>query len=297
MSKKGLGRGLGALITESETESSEIKEIMLTNIMPNPQQPRGDFDEDKLMELADSIREHGLLQPILVKPEGNYYYIIAGERRFRAAQIAGLDRISCIIRSYNEQEMMEKALIENIQRADLSPLEEGLAYQRLISEYNLTQEQVAKRVGKGRPTIANLIRITQMPPEVLELLKNEKISLGHAKVLLSLEQPGDQSILARKIASEQLSVRDTEYLVSVHKPDADKLSNFSDHHESPEQKAVNKVKTVNKYHVMREVEEKLRTALQTKVIVKGNQNKGRIEIEFYSKDELNRLLEIWNVDI
>jgi ParB family chromosome partitioning protein len=151
VSKKGLGRGLGALITERETESSEIKEIMLADILPNPGQPRREFDEEKLAELANSIREHGLLQPILVKPEGNRYYIIAGERRFRASKMAGLDRINCIVRDCSDQEMTEKALIENIQRADLSPVEEGRAYARLIEEYGLTQEQVAKRVGKGSP--------------------------------------------------------------------------------------------------------------------------------------------------
>lgn len=284
MSKRGLGRGLSALITERETESNEIKEIMIEDIFPNPDQPRREFDEDKLRELSDSIKEHGLLQPILVKPEGNRYYVIAGERRLRACKLAGLDRISCIVRSCSEQEMTEKALIENIQRSDLSPVEEGLAYARLIEEYGLTQEQVAKKVGKGRPTVANLLRIIQLPAEILDLLQKEKISLGHAKVLLSLSNEAEQTALARKIFSEGLSVRETENLVnkieerSALKSTKPKISRI-------------------KYSVMTDVEEKLRTAFQTKVQVKGDQEKGKIEIDYYSKEELDRLLDNWGIDL
>lgn len=281
MSKKGLGRGLGALITERETESSEIKEIMLTDIIPNPDQPRRTFDEEKLNELAQSIKEHGLLQPILVKPEGNKYHIIAGERRYRATRLAGLDRISCIVRDCNEQEMTEKALIENIQRADLSPVEEGLAYARLIEEYGLTQEQVAKRVGKGRPTIANLLRIIQLPAEVLDFLRREQITLGHAKVLLTLEDLEEQIAWAQRIISESMSVRDIEASLQA---------------KQTKKATVAKEKKL-KYDTLNDIEEKLRVAFQTKVFVKGNEDKGRIEIDYYSKDELNRLLEAWQVEI
>jgi ParB family chromosome partitioning protein len=281
VSKKGLVRGLGALITERETESSEIKEIMLTDIIPNPDQPRRTFDEEKLNELAESIKEHGLLQPILVKPEGNKYHIIAGERRYRATRLAGLDRISCIVRDCSEQEMTEKALIENIQRADLSPVEEGLAYARLIEEYGLTQEQVAKRVGKGRPTITNLLRIIQLPEEVLDLLRKEKISLGHAKVLLTLEDPEEQIAWAQRIIDESMSVRDIEAGLQA------KQTNKA---------AVVKEKKI-KYDTLSDIEEKLRVVFQTKVLVKGNEEKGKIEIDYYSKDELNRLLETWQVEI
>lgn len=283
MSKKGLGRGLGALIIERQTESSEIKEIMLEDIFPNPEQPRRDFDEEKLQELAQSIKEHGLLQPILVKPEGSRYYIIAGERRFRASRLAGLDRISCIVRNCTEQEMTEKALIENIQRDDLSPVEEGLAYARLMDEYGLTQEQVAKKVGKGRPTIANLLRIIQLPPDVLAFLKKEDISLGHAKVLLSLDNSEEQLALARRIQEESLSVRETESIVQG-----------EDNKKKP-QKAIKVKKTY--YNTLKDIEDKLRTVFQTKVSVKGNEEKGKIEIDYYSKDELNRLLEEWKVEI
>jgi len=281
VSKKGLGRGLGALITERETESSEIKEIMLTDIIPNPDQPRRTFDEEKLNELAESIKEHGLLQPILVKPEGNKYHIIAGERRYRATCLAGLDRISCIVRDCSEQEMTEKALIENIQRADLSPVEEGLAYARLIEEYGLTQEQVAKRVGKGRPTITNLLRIIQLPEEVLDLLRKEKISLGHAKVLLTLEDPEEQIAWAQRIIDESMSVRDIEAGLQA---------------KQTKKAAVVKEKKI-KYDTLSDIEEKLRVVFQTKVLVKGNEEKGKIEIDYYSKDELNRLLETWQVEI
>jgi len=285
VSKKGLGRGLGALITERETESSEIKEIMLEDIVPNPGQPRREFDREKLQELADSIQEHGLLQPILVKPEGNRYIIIAGERRFRATQLAGIDRINCIVSDCTEQEMTEKALIENIQRADLSPVEEGLAYARLIQDYRLTQEQVAKRVGKGRPTVANLLRIIQLPAEVLELINKEAISLGHAKVILSLDNKEQQISLAKRAVEEVLSVRETEMIAQ--------------NSEKKVQRAKNAVKTPkNKsYSSLNDIEEKLRHSFQTKVAVSGSEEKGKIEINYYSRDELNRLLERWEIEV
>lgn len=284
MSKKGLGRGLGALITERETESSEIKDIMLEDIFPNPDQPRRDFDEEKLLELAESIKEHGLLQPILVKPEGSRYHIIAGERRFRASQLAGMSRISCIVRDCTEQEMTEKALIENIQRADLSPVEEGLAYARLMEEYGLTQEQVAKRVGKGRPTVANLLRIIQLPTEILQMLRKENISLGHAKILLSLEKTEQQIALANQIVSKSLSVRETEAIIQEK---ADK--------EEGSRKITKVIKL--QYNSLQDVEEKLRVRFQTKVALKGNENKGKIEIDYYSRDELSRLLEKMEIQI
>ena len=286
MSKKSLGRGLGALITERQTESSEIREIMLNDIFPNPDQPRRVFDEEKLMELADSIKEHGLLQPILVRPEGSRYYIIAGERRFRATKLAGLDRINCIVRNCTDQEMTEKALIENIQRANLSPIEEGRAYARLMDEYGLTQEQVAKRAGKGRPTIANLLRIIQLPESVLDMMQKEEITLGHAKVLLAIEDEEKQISLAEHIAENKISVRETELLI-------DKIVEEN----NPQVVKQSKPKKGNEYSQMTDIEEKLRINFQTKVIVRGNEEKGKIEIEYYSKEELNRLLESWKIDI
>lgn len=297
MSKKGLGRGLGALITERETESSEIKEIMLADIIPNPDQPRRIFETDKLEELAQSIKEHGLLQPILVRPDGSKYYIIAGERRYRASKIAGLDRINCIVRNCSEQEMTEKALIENIQRADLSPVEEGLAYAKLINDFGLTQEQVAAKVGKGRPTIANLLRIIQLPAEILDMLNNEQITLGHAKLLLTVEDE-NRIDLAHRIQNESLSVRQTEKILSGEELFPPTVSTENE----METKNIKKTKVINinqktRYSALEDIEEKLQTSFQTKVIVKGNDEKGKIEIEYYSKDELNRLLESWNIII
>jgi len=287
VSKKSLGRGLGALITERETESSQIREIMLTDIFPNPDQPRTVFDDNKLLELADSIKEHGLLQPILVKPEGNRYYIIAGERRFRATKIAGLERISCIVRDCTEQEMTERALIENIQRADLSPVEEGLAYSRLIEEYGLTQDQVAKRVGKGRPTIANLLRIIQLPAEILDLLHNEQISLGHAKVLLGIDDTEKQISLAKHILTNNTSVRETENLLHIQAEESATATI----------RPTKAKKETPEYSLVKDIEEKLRISFQTKVQIKGNEEKGKIEIDYFSKEELNRLLEDWKIDI
>jgi ParB family chromosome partitioning protein len=284
VSKKGLGRGLSALIPERETSENEIKEISLDDILPNPEQPRREFDEDKLKELADSIKQHGLLQPILVKPEGNKYHIIAGERRYRACRLAGLKQISCIVKECSQQEMTEKALIENIQRDDLSPVEEGMAYARLIEEYGLTQEQLAKRVGKGRPTITNLLRIIQLPSPILEMINNGQISLGHAKVLLTITNPEEQVLLAQKIVIESLSVRELENYIQG----------------NSEPKTTNKriIKPRKpKYNVLVDIEEKLRSSFQTKVSVKGDKEKGKIEIEYYSNDELNRLLEKWRVEI
>jgi len=284
VSKKGLGRGLGALITEREVSSNEIREIRLDDILPNPEQPRREFDEEKLNELADSIKQHGLLQPILVKPHGSKYHIIAGERRYRACRIAGLERISCIVRDCSQQEMTEKALIENIQRDDLSPVEEGMAYARLIEEYGLTQEQVAQKVGKGRPTVANLLRIIQLPSPVLEMINNGQLSLGHAKVLLAVDNPEEQVSIAQKVVIDSLSVRELENYIQ-NKAEL----------KSPKRKIVKHKK--QKYNVLTDIEEKLRTSFQTKVSVKGDIERGKIEIEYYSNDELNRLLEKWRVEI
>ena len=284
MSKKGLGRGLGALISEREISSNEIREIPLDEIIPNPEQPRKDFEEEKLIELADSIKQHGLLQPILVKPVGNKYHIIAGERRYRACRLAGLDKISCIVRDCSLQDMTVKALIENLQRDDLSPVEEGMAYARLIEEYGMTQEQVAKQVGKGRPTVANLLRVIQLPEPVLEMINNGQITLGHAKVLLTIDDPDEKVSLAQKVVIDSLTVRELEnYLQNKTEPKTAK-------------KKVSKPKKP-KYNVLTDIEEKLRSYFQTKVSVKGDKERGKIEIEYYSNEELNRLLEQLRVEI
>ncbi|EGW39019.1 ParB/RepB/Spo0J family partition protein [Desulfosporosinus sp. OT] len=279
-SKKGLGRGLQALLSDELSDNHSIKEIPVSDIDPNPDQPRRDFDLEALNELANSLQEHGLLQPILVRPVGERYYIIAGERRLRAAKIAGFSKIECIVQLCSDQEMAERALVENIQRADLSPIDEGMAYKKLIEEYSLTQEQVAQRVGKARTTVANLLRVILLPEVILQLLRNEDISLGHAKVLLSVKDTSLQVLIAQKAAKEKLSVRETEEL----------LNRVSE--------KVEKSKPIREYSLLlHNVEERLQTSFQTKVLLKGDSKRGKIEIQYFSEDELNRLLELWNVRI
>ena len=279
MSKKALGRGLEALIGSAEQENA-IREINLERIRPNPDQPRKEFDPESLAELASSLKSHGLLQPILVKFYENDYVIVAGERRYRAALLAGLTKIPCIVQDCSEQEMAERALIENIQRADLSPIEEGMAYARLMKEYGLTQEQVSERVGKGRPTIANLLRVILLPERILQLIRENKVSLGHAKVLLGIKDSSLQVLLAEKVAKEGLSVRDLENL----------LIKYTDR---PEPKDIPR----KLLPLFVQVEDKLRTSFQTKVRVKGDTRHGKIEIEYFSEEELSRLLDLWNIQI
>lgn len=281
MPKKALGKGLGALISEDPAhDESGIRQIQMNKIFPNPDQPRKEFDPESLKELSDSIKIHGLLQPILVKPDGDNFIIVAGERRFRAAQIVEMMQISCIVQECTEQEMAERALVENIQRSDLSPVEEGLAYARLIQDYKLTQEEIAERVGKGRTTIANLLRVIQLPERILQLIRSEKLSLGHAKVLLAIKDSTLQVLVAEKAARENLSVRELEALLikMSEEPKSDKV----------------KPKDSSSWG---SVEDKLRTTFQTKVRLKGDKQRGKIEIEFFSEDELNRLLELWDIQI
>ena len=285
MSKKALGKGLQALLSDEQGEQPTIKEIPVTSIISNPDQPRKEFDQDALNELADSLRVHGLLQPILVKSIGDgRYSVIAGERRLRAARIAEFNKIAAVIQVGTEQEIAERALIENIQREELSPVEEGFAYARLIEEFGLTQETVAQRVGKGRTTIANLLRITLLPPVVLELLKEDKISLGHAKVLLGLKDTSLQVLAAQKSAKERLSVREIESLIGrlQDKPEPEKASA----RQIPRHSAA-----------LGGVEDRMRECFQTKVHIKGDLKKGKIEIQYFSEDELNRLLELWKIEI
>ncbi len=280
MSKKALGRGLQALLSDELGDNPSIKEVSITSIIPNPDQPRKDFDPQALNELANSLLVHGLLQPVLVRPIGEHYCIIAGERRLRAAKIAGFTKIAVIVQVCTDKEMAERALIENIQRADLSPVEEGFAYARLIEDYGMTQELVAQRVGKARTTVANLLRVILLPQVVLELLGEEKISLGHAKILLGLKDTSIQVLTAQKAAKEQLSVRETEDLVN-------RLTEKSKTTPPPRVRST----------LFHNVEDRLRSSFQTKVQLKGDMKRGRIEIQYFSEEELNRLLELWNIRI
>lgn len=280
MPKKALGRGLQALLSDELGENPSIKEIAISDIIPNPDQPRKEFDPQALNELADSLLVHGLLQPVLVRQVGEHYYIIAGERRLRAAKIAGFTKIAGIVQVCTDQEMAERTLIENIQRADLSPVEEGLAYARLIEEYGMTQELVAQRVGKARTTVANLLRVILLPEVILELLRDEKISLGHAKILLGIKDTTTQSLIAQKAAKEQLSVREIEDLVN-------RLTERTKRGKRPRESST----------LFHNVEDRLRTSFQTKVQLKGDLKRGKIEIQYFSEEELNRLLELWGIQI
>lgn len=319
MAKRGLGKGLGAFFGEEinsahgvqDADNMLIKEpgpneslsdgqekkksdsqvviekiiekpveqmVKLSLIEPNGRQPRKNFDEEGLNELADSIRNYGILQPLLIQKNGEHYEIIAGERRWRAAKLVGLTEVPVIIREYNKQQTMEIALIENLQRADLNPIEEALAYQQLIKEFDLTQEEIAARVSKNRATITNSMRLLKLDPRVQKLLTEEKITGGHARALLGLEDGEIQYQTALKIVQENLSVRDVEKLV--------KLMN------RPEKKK--KQETGPDLDLIyRQIEDKLKTIMGTKVIInRKDKNKGRIEIEYYSQEELERLIEI-----
>lgn len=292
MAARGLGKGLDSLIPNAVGEAKakkEVKEVevpekkgaetivKITMVEPNREQPRKLFDEDALQELADSIKQFGLLQPILVQDRKDHYEIIAGERRWRAAKLAGLKEVPVIIRNYTEQEIVEISLIENIQREDLNPIEEAQAYKRLLEEFNLKQDEVAERVSKSRAAVTNSIRLLKLSNEVQQMVIDEMISTGHARALLAIENPEEQYNLAQKIFDEKLSVRDVEKLVkNIHKPAKPKKL---------DDKALQAIYL--------DIEENLKQKLSTKVSVssKGN-GAGKIEIEFYNHDDLDRLLEM-----
>lgn len=292
MAARGLGKGLDSLIpnavgeakTKKEVKEVEVPEkkgaetiVKITMVEPNREQPRKLFDEDALQELADSIKQFGLLQPILVQDRKDHYEIIAGERRWRAAKLAGLKEVPVIIRNYTEQEIVEISLIENIQREDLNPIEEAQAYKRLLEEFNLKQDEVAERVSKSRAAVTNSIRLLKLSNEVQQMVIDEMISTGHARALLAIENPEEQYNLAQKIFDEKLSVRDVEKLVkNIHKPAKPKKL---------DDKALQAIYL--------DIEENLKQKLSTKVSVssKGN-GAGKIEIEFYNHDDLDRLLEM-----
>jgi len=267
MERKALGRGLGALIPTRSGDSAEQNIVRISSIKPNPFQPREVFAEEAIAELAESIRRKGVLQPLLVRKSGGGYELIAGERRFRAAQKAGLTEVPVVIRDANDDELLEIALIENIQRENLNPLEEARAYRRLIDEFALTQEQVADKVAKDRSTVANTLRLLQLPDEVKEEIARGNLSAGHARNLVNLGSAAEQVAMARDVVSRGLNVRDTEHLVRSHRRrdvDADQ----------------------------RALEERLSHSLGTKVRVHLRRDgRGRLEVQFYSLAELNGLVD------
>ncbi len=283
--RRGLGRGLGALIPEQEdpaqTPESGLKQVDPTHIEPNPHQPRTDFESAeakiKLEELTASIKEHGLIQPLIVTAaEPGRYYLIAGERRWRAAQKAGLATVPIVIKEATPQEMLELAIIENVQRADLNAIEEAIAYRHLKDEFGLTQEQVADRVGKARPTIANLIRLLDLPDTVQNAIINSQISGRHARAMLRLETPTEQNIVLNSVIRQKLNVRQTEALI-------EKLLR----QEKPKPRA--KAELPAEYKA---VENGIRDALGSKVELKKNGKQGKIIIHFESTEDLTQIYDI-----
>ncbi|NMA64626.1 MAG: ParB/RepB/Spo0J family partition protein [Clostridiaceae bacterium] len=277
--RKGLGKGLDALlgsVNNLEDSKNNILEVKINEVEPNIDQPRKEFDEEKLKALADSIKEHGVVQPIIVRSEGKRYVIVAGERRWRASKLAGLKTIPVIVKDLTSKEVMEIALIENLQREDLNPIEEAEAYQKLIKEYGMTQEEVAKVVGKSRAAIANSVRLLTLAEEIKEMLKAGSISSGHARTLVTINDKNRQKELANKIVQNNLNVRETEKLVSK---------------ETTEKKVPEK--TLKKEEVeVSALEEKLKTIYGTKVNLSKSSNKGKIVIEYYSKEEFDRIIEL-----
>jgi len=275
--RQALGKGLGALIPEKPSSEPEGKRVYhfcgIEEIKPNPHQPRKNFVDEQLKELVDSIREKGILQPLIVRRKSEGFELIAGERRWRAAQKAGMKEVPIIIKDVSESEMLELSLIENIQREDLNPIEEAEAFKGLMEQFQLTQEEISKKVGKDRATIANTIRLLKLPPEIKQSLTDGKITMGHARAFLSLEGTDKQRLLLKKLLSSDLSVRQIENLVrrlrSKHSPARKK----------PHSDWTSLI-------------EELQRTLGTKVKIVGKRHRGRIEIEYFSPDELDRIIEL-----
>jgi len=281
MPKKGLGRGLGALIPDYDENisSNGAVELKIIDVEPSSDQPRRSFDKDKLAELAESIATHGVIQPILVVKNGDRYRIIAGERRWRAAKAAGLKTIPAIVRDYDELKVYEVALIENLQREDLNPIEEAFGYKSLMDRFKMTQELISERVGKSRSTVANALRLLSLPDEVLHLIEEGKLSSGHAKVILSLSTAKQKSDAAKYIVQKGLSVRQTEiYVKALLQPKKPKAA-------ADRQLA----------EYITELEKNISSKFGTKVKIRHGKNKGKIEIQYFSNEELERILEFLKI--
>ena len=277
MSKRGLGRGLSALIpsTSQDSQASDVSELPIDLISPNPYQPRTDIDEESVAELADSITKVGLLQPIVVRPMGEGYQIIAGERRWRASRLAGLERVPVRLLATNEAESLEIALIENLQREDLNPIEEANGYRRLLTEHQMTQAELADKVSKSRSTITNALRLLDLPEEVQDLVYAGKLSAGHARAVLSGPDEAARVKLARRVVDDGLSVRETENLARL----------FAAGHVEREPRPV----APKSFKV---VARRLRGLLGTNVRVRLSQSKGKIEIDFHGEDDLERIYRL-----
>lgn len=274
MKKMGLGRGLDALLPETNNLENMVSMIAITELDRNPDQPRREFDEEALQTLADSMKEAGVLQPLLVVERNGRYRIVAGERRFRAARIAGLDAVPCIIRDFTPQEQMEAALIENIQREDLNAIEEAAAVRQLMDSCGYTQEKAAQRLGKSRPAVANLLRLLSLPESVQAYVVSGKLSAGHARVLAGLDDAEMQITLADKTIREALSVRALEKLAA--QPAA-----------LPKEKPAPRPLPLE----LQDMENKMREALGVRTIIKGNRKHGKITLQYYNEEELERLYQ------
>ena len=289
--KNALGKGLANLFSEEAIEEEKevvVKEVIvkepsdtmlkITEVEPNRNQPRKNFDEDLLQELADSIKQYGIIQPLIVQKRDDYYEIIAGERRWRAAKIAGLKEVPGIIKDYTDREIVEIALIENIQRADLNPIEEAQAYQRLIKEYNLKQDEVAEKVSKSRATITNSMRLLKLDDRVKQMLIDEMITSGHARALLGIEDKELQYTIAMRVFDEKMSVRDIEKIIKdMSKPTSEKKTEIDE-------------AVILAY---KNLEDKIKNIIGSKVVIKNkDNNKGKIEIDYYSQEELERIVDM-----
>ncbi|RKJ61530.1 ParB/RepB/Spo0J family partition protein [Butyricicoccus sp. 1XD8-22] len=278
---KGLGKGISALFpTEPLKNDDSIEKISIQKLVANPYQPRKLFDDEAIEELAQSIKEHGIIQPIVVRKKGSKYEIVVGERRYRAAKLANLEEVPAIVKEMSDEQMMEVAILENLQREDLTPIEEAEAYQSLIEKLNFTQEDLAKRLGKSRPHITNHIRLLQLPEEVRKLVNDGYLSMGHGRTLLGLKNKRRIPELANKVIKHSLNVRQLENLIKEYNSEVSRETS----------------KKVNKDIFVQAKETQLREYFGTNVQIRKSKNKGKIEIEFYSEEDLERILEILKVE-
>ncbi len=275
--KRRLGKGLGALIPDAASGSTETNKVELNKIKPNPFQPRKEFDEERLKELANSINEHGVLQAVVLSPDGDEYVLVAGERRCRAARMAGLQSVPAIIKHYNESKLLEIALVENLQRENLSSIEEARAYKQLMQDYSYTQEDLSKKIGKGRSSIANSIRLLSLPEQIIEALSKGTITAGQARPLLSIENPEELNEAGKIVLSGRLSAREVEKLVNrINKKE--EITNKEDQVDDQDP-------------VYKELQLNIQRRLGTKVKIKKGASGGVVELHYYSDDDLERLIQ------
>lgn len=278
---RGLGKGLNALITSNLIEEGEqVKEVSVSEIRPNPYQPRKEFEQSAIDELAGSIKEHGIIQPLIVRKSIKGFELVAGERRLRAAKLAGLKQVPVVVKAYTDQQLMEIALIENLQRENLNPLEEAEAYEKLIAHHNYTQDQLAKKIGKSRPHVANMLRLLQLPEGIRKMVSAADLSMGHARALLTVTDEKAQQQLAKDVVDKGLSVRQLEELV--------KQLSVS--------RETKKKKPAKNEPVLIAIEERLRSRFGTSVKIKKGSKRGKIEIDFYSQEDLQRIVDLLNAE-